>query len=68
MADTAPTTNSFFQINHIWTEVSSTITAIGIIAVALAPLLSSGPPTSTSGWVLEAVAAVTAVMKALGNS
>lgn len=58
----------FFQVNHLWTELSATITAAGIAALALAPLFTVGPPTTTAGWIAEGVAAVTAVMKAFGKS
>lgn len=62
------TKTSFFAVNHLWTEASATITAVGIGAVAITPLLSGNPPTSASGWVTEAIAIATALMKAFGKS
>lgn len=62
------TSTPFLAVNHLWTELSATITGIGIAAVALSPLLSGSPPTTGAGWIAEIAALAAAVLKAFGKS
>lgn len=55
------------SVANIWKEAGATVTGLGILAVALTPLLSGSPPATAAGWVTEIAAFAMAVLKAIGD-
>jgi hypothetical protein len=55
------------KFSNIWKETGATVTAIGIVAVAVAPLFRGGMPTSSAEWIAFLAAMAAAAVKALGK-
>lgn len=54
-------------VSNIWNHMSSTWTAIGIVILAIGPILAQPMPTNSVQWMVAGGAIIAAVVKALGR-
>jgi hypothetical protein len=55
------------KLSNVWNEIPGTVTAVGLVCAAVAPMLSGPLPSSPAAWMVLVVAVGSAIVKALGK-